>query len=255
MYLEEQIESKFTDQFCHNTPEFTWVRGADFKFKHTTTTAAKMSGFNSFDQLIGLTAYDLKSPVVQSAPEFDRQVTKVIHSGQPLEMLDIHTFDNQHLQIYLTTLSPIYNTTDEVKSVHGKCTDLNKQYDHLLSTHLLPNLSQLINLNRSISLSLEIIDRYDCLNLTLRESECFYFATRGHSNQFISELLCISPRTVDDHINAIKFKIGHKKRGAIIDYAVALDLIRYIPRSLLTNLTMPRPRRSTFAPVSPCPTT
>ena len=64
------------------------------------------------------------------------------------------------------------------------------------------------------------------LGLTLRESEVLVWLARGKANRDIGEILGLSPRTVNKHLEQIYAKIGVENRAA----ATALAVTALTPR-------------------------
>lgn len=60
------------------------------------------------------------------------------------------------------------------------------------------------------------------MHLSLRESEVYWFASRGYTGRYIAEKLGLSPRTVEVHIRHIYEKTGVTTRDALIEYAELL---------------------------------
>jgi DNA-binding CsgD family transcriptional regulator len=232
MYQEASLENKFSGAFCESSQEFAWVRDSNFRFKHVTNHAAKLSGFKSFEQLLGLTAYEINAPIVQSAPEFDRQLNAVVLNRQPLEAIDVHTLSNGNVEVFTTKLMPVYNDAGNVTAVFGKCQSYSRDIVTALVKKLIPAYESHAKFVANISQSMELIDVYPIWNLTRRESECLYYLMRGRSNKLISQILNISVRTVDSHVESLKIKADVLLRGDLIDLSLLHGLLRFIPKSL-----------------------
>ena len=58
------------------------------------------------------------------------------------------------------------------------------------------------------------------LSLTTREAEVLIWIARGKSNRDISEILNISPRTVNKHLEQIFTKLGVENRASAAALAV-----------------------------------
>jgi DNA-binding CsgD family transcriptional regulator len=58
------------------------------------------------------------------------------------------------------------------------------------------------------------------LSLTSRESEVLLWISRGKSNREIGEILTISPRTVNKHLEQIFVKLGVENRASAAARAV-----------------------------------
>jgi len=62
----------------------------------------------------------------------------------------------------------------------------------------------------------------ESLGLTPRESEVLHWISKGKSNRDISEILSISPRTVNKHLEQIFIKLGVENRSAAASIATRL---------------------------------
>jgi DNA-binding CsgD family transcriptional regulator len=62
--------------------------------------------------------------------------------------------------------------------------------------------------------------------LTGREKEIAAMVARGHRNREIAELLMISRRTVDAHVEHIRNKLGHQSRAQVAAWATAHGLVK-----------------------------
>jgi DNA-binding CsgD family transcriptional regulator len=63
------------------------------------------------------------------------------------------------------------------------------------------------------------------LALTAREAEVLLWISRGKSNRDIGEILAISPRTVNKHLEQIFLKLGVENRAS-----AAAQAVRALPR-------------------------
>ena len=64
--------------------------------------AAKMAGFKNTDELINISDYELKSKVSEYADEFIAQDRFVIETGQSLDILGVHTYEDDITRIILS---------------------------------------------------------------------------------------------------------------------------------------------------------
>ncbi|MCH9644545.1 MAG: helix-turn-helix transcriptional regulator [Gammaproteobacteria bacterium] len=235
MYTGTQIETIFSSQFCVNARHIAMAVNKDLKATHFTNYGAKLHGLNDFEAALGLSSYELKAPTSKSAPEFERQFRKVIDTGQPLTMLDIHTYSDGTIRFFYSFKTPICSFNQDIKGCYTKCVEIDSTAGLNISANIIGSFSHFTNTKKPISISLELIEAYTLLNLTKRESECLYYLIRGRSNNDIGHILNISRRTVDTHTDNIKLKLDVNTRTDIIDHAFAQGLINQIPRSIVKN--------------------
>jgi DNA-binding CsgD family transcriptional regulator len=61
--------------------------------------------------------------------------------------------------------------------------------------------------------------------LTAREREVAMLITRGLTNRQIAQLLVISPRTAENHIQHIFDKLGHSSRAQVAAWAAVQGIL------------------------------
>lgn len=57
-------------------------------------------------------------------------------------------------------------------------------------------------------------------SLTRREQQIFFYIIQGNTNRLIADKLSISQRTVESHVNSIKFKLGLDNSKQFIEFAI-----------------------------------
>lgn len=72
--------------------------------------------------------------------------------------------------------------------------------------------------------------------LTARQSECMFFLLRGKTAKEIARILNLSFRTVEGHIEGIKYKLVCSTKSELISKAIAEEYMNIIPTSLLEML-------------------
>lgn len=75
-------------------------------------------------------------------------------------------------------------------------------------------------------------DDYHELNLSKRQSEVLFFLIRGKTSKEIAEFLDVSQRTVETHVEYIKFKLSLETKADIIAFCVDNGYANMIPRSI-----------------------
>jgi len=64
-------------------------------------------------------------------------------------------------------------------------------------------------------------------SLTNREREVFQLVVEGKTNAQIADVLCISPKTVDNHRTRLMDKLGTHSSGELVRFAARHKLVRY----------------------------
>ena len=71
------------------------------------------------------------------------------------------------------------------------------------------------------------------LPLTHRQQECLALLIRGKTYKEIAYMLGISNRVVEDHIHAIKYKLGCYSKSQLIEKAIDSGFLFHVPETLL----------------------
>ena len=223
------VEKMLSNDVCQQSDTFFCTISQNFKINKITNAWAKMCGFKYFEDFIGLSMYEIKAPVSKSTPFFEAQCRKVINTVQPVHAIDIHTFANRELKLMYTTRLPVLNVDGQVSEIHTECVQL----DSSLAVKILPTLLNNPGFKNKVSLSLEVIDAYDELDLTRAESICLFYILRGFSNNEMALILSKSVRTIEHHVSNILNKQFFQKRSELIQYAISSGLIYCIPKSFV----------------------
>lgn len=233
-YKEQDHIARFTPEYIANSPSLTSLWDSDIKIIRTTDALATICGFASADHFMGKSNFDINAPAVGSAAEFELQFHKVFRTSTQSTMVDIHTYADK-TRVVTTQKTPLINAEGKVSSICCVCTELSEPKASIVGRNIIPCFERFMTKRTSISLSLELIDKYDSLGLTKAESLSFYYVTRGLSNREIAYALHRSIRTIQDHIENIKIKTHCKKRSEIIDVAITFNLIHKVPKYLIRN--------------------
>jgi len=65
--------------------------------------------------------------------------------------------------------------------------------------------------------------------LSKRETQCFLYSLKGYSAKLIANKLKLSTRTVETHLNNIKYKLDLANSREIIDFAFAMGYLHFAP--------------------------
>jgi DNA-binding CsgD family transcriptional regulator len=163
---------------------------------------AKVCGFQTPDQAIGKTLFDVSSG--HSAKELLDNCESVLQQ-ESVKLFDEFNlrFDGHSLH-FLSIKFPCYDIAYQLQGTLGISIvigehPLAEAITHLTQLGLLPkNTSP----NQTISLKLGNV------SLTPREQECLEYTVKGYTAKQIAKKLLISSRTVEDYLNQTKSKLG-----------------------------------------------
>ncbi len=171
---------------------------------------AKVCGFQTPDQAIGKTIFDVSSGF--SARDLLNNCESVLQKESVKLFDEFNTRYDGHALHFLSVKFPCYDTKHQLQGILGISIvigehPLAEAIMHLAELGLLPkNTPQ----NQVFSLQLENV------YLTPREQECLEHTVKGYTAKQIAKKLSISPRTVEDYLNQTKLKLGVSTKQEMI---------------------------------------
>lgn len=223
-----ELNISFYQQLIRQIPGLIVVMDTNSKFIYSNAYTARMFGYKTEEQMIGIDAYGMRCPAVECAEQFIEQDVYARDNTTELTMLDIHGYADNEQKILLTKKAP-FTLNGELKGSICHCTEI-------FSTSLAKISVALIDLDKKFHEKTTNDERTYTINkvlkhtkLSRRELDCVFYLLRGKTNKEIAKHLNLSSRTVESYLQNIKFKWQCEKKSHIIDYAVVNGYLGYIP--------------------------
>lgn len=212
---------------------FVW-KDRDFVIRGCSEIMATMLGFKSSDDIVGVTDYDYKCKVAESADKFREQDQLVMNDGVARRVLDIHPFVDGTVKIHLTDKMAL---RDHAQNIVGEACFLTEINNKVLTDVV----AKIVNIYAGtykgkkdvINNSYLMVNKYDFNCLTKRESEIIFYILIGKTAKMIAEILHISPRTVEKHLGSIKSKMNCQTRADLVMCAIENGFLNCIPSGFL----------------------
>ena len=194
-------------------------------------------GYKSINASIGVSYYDFPVRAKRLAQYF-HQTDKELIAGSPGVRVLIHwyLYDDKRM-LALCEKLPIKDENGNVVAILAHTIDI---------TH-----SNLIDISRYLNLfshnrhaqendgqffyKICQSNDYTQDNLSAREVECLFYILRGKTAKEVAKILCLSCRTVESHIDNMKYKFGVTRKTQLIEKAIMKGYINVLPKSLLAN--------------------
>lgn len=177
--------------------------------KKINQASAITLGLSSIQSAIGISIFDIATG--KTAGQVAHNDKHVMQSEKTMIFEELVICKNEISIHRLQINSPWYNDEDKVIGVFGCNIILEKQslsesLTHLMQLGLLSSINDNFHNNR--------------FNLTKRESEIVNHTIHGKSAKVIAAILNISLRTVEQHLQNIKMKMGVLSKTALIEKAI-----------------------------------
>src|SRR3990167_7824615 len=219
--------NKMPESLFWQLPGYFHIKDYHGKYVVSNKNHSSLVGFKTLDEIIGKTDWDIKCEAAKFSECFREQDLKTKEKN--LTILDIHRYADGKIWAFYVTKGALYDPQGHYVGV--ACQKLP------LAEHLLIKILTFFRKNeyKDYALSYVLSPFPNSVPLTSRQGECLYYMLRGKTAKQIASILAISPRTVTDYIEHIKYKFNCHTKPELIDKAISLGLFHYIPESLIFN--------------------
>ncbi|BBM67438.1 LuxR family transcriptional regulator [Vibrio alfacsensis] len=189
-------------------------------------------GHSSPEECIGKTDFEMLSPTIECAQEFQRQDQYVIETGESLKILDIHPYPDGHWRAHIFTKTP---WRDDTGNVLGTIF-----YGRELTDTAVIEVGYWVCRAIGVNPNKQSIFRFSNVKpepdkLTCREQETLFLLLYGKKPQFIAQAMGISTKTVEGHVARLRAKFEANSKNELIDKAMEAGYGSIVPRSLLKH--------------------
>ncbi|YCO01087.1 helix-turn-helix transcriptional regulator [Vibrio sp. VNB-15] len=201
-------------------------------FRYVNQEYAELIGYDSPEACIGKTDFEMASPTIECAKEFQEQDKHVIETGESLKILDIHPYPDGHWRAHIFTKTP---WRDEQGNIIGTIF-----YGRELTDTAVIEVGYWVCRAIGGNPSKKSIFRFSNLKpepekLTCREQETLFLLLYGKKPQFISQVMGISTKTVEGHVARLRTKFEANSKNELIDKAMEAGYGSIVPKTLLKH--------------------
>ncbi len=207
----------------YNLPITAYFLDTDSRIVNSNDATAALVGASSFREMLGKSVDNFaKRSSVAHVLATDREVirTKMLRvteeSGDIPNSVSIQALSFKFPWYYEDTVIGIFGCSINMNGLG--IGELAYAFSQLISTGLLGS-------NQAFPLSLTTHFQYPCSQLTEREKQVLSLLVRGKTAKEIGNRLGISRRTVEHHIESLKFKTNSKFKSDLIDKFIAWDQV------------------------------
>ncbi|KTC82321.1 LuxR family transcriptional regulator [Legionella cherrii] len=154
----------------------------------------------------------------EQAPILMKNDATIIQENQVKTFIEAVQFDNGPLRHYISRKAPLYTRQGKVIGIVG-ISFLIDSDTSLFTAIQEPSIIGHDNPSHSST-------QHSNNQLTTKQIKCLYYLVQGMTIKQIGQQLNLSPRTVEDHLNAAKNKLNCYSRSQLITKALQLPMIR-----------------------------
>lgn len=228
-----QVIKGFLDQY----PCLYGIKDVNSRFIVANETMATLTGYRCANEIMELRVRteEFRCKTADMAEQLYAEDADIISQKKQAIFLGCTNFAVGDKQVLYGTKTPILDANNEVIAI----------IDHFMDiTHSpLFNLSPILSSHGFFDSAGQSKEQFSYLitnsiekyNITDRQFDCIYYLLRGKPASKIGQLLNLSRRTIETHIDMLKRKLNCCSKSELIEKALDAGMLNYIPRKILFN--------------------
>ncbi|MGQ3890940.1 LuxR C-terminal-related transcriptional regulator [Legionella sp. CNM-4043-24] len=219
-------------------PGYFSILDLNSRFLYGNTRSLQLSGFKTLDKMQGHSYRDMKCKAAEQHEVFCHQDRLVVQQQKSIRILGHYCYNNDDWRIIFGEKFILKNENNQLTAIAQHFYDVTQ--NNVFNLTMLYEFESLTK-NKSNDIhnqkSYIIEDEYPELNLSERETECFFYLIRGHSAKSIAAILNLSVRTIEYYFENIKNKFNCYSKSELVEKAFSLGYLHIIPQKLLQTKT------------------
>lgn len=216
----------------NSLPGIIWFKNQELNYIASSQQLNEFVGFPVKDYIIGKNDYQL--PWEQFAKVYQDGNKKIISTGKSIIFLHPMQMFNSQQIIILTQKSPVYDESQKIVGVNGTVSVV-------ATLECFQNILKLNQYDYSVTgknknydpIQYELSNDFSQFDLSKRETICLFYLIRGKTAKEIAEIIYLSKRTVEKHIDNIRLKLHCNTKSEIIAKAIDAGFVYLIPNDFL----------------------
>lgn len=228
------MDNFFAEKILNQLPGIVLVKNivkGKSKYLWGNKIASQTLGYNSNDELVDIFEENIKcDAVAQNADSFlQHDITAL--NGETIQTIDVYGYAESDVIGLIGKKSPLYNEKNEAIGILFNALKITRE--NLLSNFILTLAQSNHHYSGKTETTFHLAPQ--TANLSVRESECLFHILRGKTSLQISKLLHRSPKTIESHIERIRYKLDVKDKAQLIEYAYHNNLMNFIPERFIAS--------------------
>lgn len=212
-----------------NLPQSAWIKNKDLMYVHCNSRLTEDFGHKLTRRMLGKLDHEL--PWERYTKSYQIADTEVLANHNAIEFVHLIQLENNKHMVMSTKKAELKNSLGECFGVLGIVKLLWPSAQHALRLIMDIDYS-LTGKENDNNQYIFYENSIPAENLTKKELTCLFYLLRGVNTKDVAKLLLISARTVETHIENIKFKLNCSTKSDLINKAIEKNLLRLIPKDI-----------------------
>ncbi len=209
-------------------PGYWGCKDLNSVFVYANDAYGELIGVDSAEECVGRTDFEMPSPTVACAGDFQEQDRYVMETGRSLKVLDIHPYPDGRWHAHIFTKSPWRDAEGRIQGTIF--------YGQDLTDTAILEVGHWVCRATGLTSPFKTSNSHNTTQLpklTTRESETLFLMLYGKKPQHIARVMGISIKTVEGYEARLRNKFGAHSKENLLDLALDLGFGSVIPKTLL----------------------
>lgn len=210
-----------------------WSKDINSHYLGNNTSFGQFFGFRYSNEMIGCSDHELRCEAAAMADTFQKCDRQVMTSDFEFKFFEILKSARHETRIVVVNKIPLLNTDRQVIGTFGHAIDVTEPFFKLgclLGSEVKSSSKKLAPGSFAVGGALQ-----NKFNLTNRQAECLFYLLRYKTAKQIATILNISVRTVDEHIEKLKYKFNCRYVKELLEKAIHHNFLQFIPDSIFSS--------------------
>ncbi|WP_114765664.1 helix-turn-helix transcriptional regulator [Vibrio rhodolitus] len=217
------------DSLVNQLPGYWGCKDLNSVFVYANTAYAQLVGFQTAEQVIGLSDHDMPCKTANCATDFRQQDKLVIDSQCAIKVLDVHPYPDGSWRAHIFSKKPWYNAEGKVQGTIFFGQDLTDTAI-LEVGHWICRATGILS---DLKVTKWEVSAPGSEKLTSREQEVLFLMLYGKKPTFIADAMGISIKTFEGYVARLRAKFNAHSKAHLVDLALERGYGSYIPQTML----------------------
>lgn len=205
------------------------VLNANHEYCFLNQTARRMLGFRVDEDIRGLTHLDIKCRAAEISHMWIEQEKIMLDNDiDSMKFISYQCCAKNNWMLVLGEKKIIKRNGE--KYIICYITDITNC--NLLDISRFLNEGETFNTFSRKQFCYTIAENHYLFRFTKRQAECLFYLLRGKSSKQIGIILNISQRTVEEHVEKVRYMMGCASKNQLVEKLILSGFMNFIPQSL-----------------------
>ncbi len=222
-----------TDNILNSTNDYISILDKESNFIQVNHKQMSIMGYQSNIEILGKSYHQFKGISTCIAETFIDEDKSLVKKNQPLRYLSYHKYSDGKWHLLLGDKSCILDNENQVAGIFSQAKDITNDRLIDFSRFMFDENEKYEKKPKKSGFDYIISQDEEIGGLSKKEIVVLFYFLRGKSAREIANIICRSEKTINFHLETIKYKFNVNSKSALIEKAIYNGFMNIIPNEIL----------------------